>query len=142
MKIPARKAAVAIGIILLGCAVVAVIESSRSSPIGNEGANLGSGATPDDGTDADDTPGKPGGDAATSTESDPPRRGKTEERPSAAELAKQRLERHRRELVDALEKYKKAGMGERHPNVVKATDDLKKFEAEQAAADDGDKAAN
>ncbi|WP_367873583.1 hypothetical protein [Luteolibacter sp. Populi] len=142
MKIPPRKAAVAIGIGLLGCAVVAVIEFSRSSPIENEGSNLGSGAAPDHGTDADDRPGKSGGDAATSTESDPPHRGKTEKRPSDAELANQRMERHRKELVDALEKYKEAGMGERHPNVVKATDDLKKFEVKQAAADEGDKAAN
>ncbi len=133
MRISARNAAAAVGIVLLGCAVVAVLNST-SPPTGKEGVNREAGAGPGAVTTATGTPGQSGGEAATSVEGEPPRRTKGKERPSETVLAQQRLERRRLELVESLGTYRGAGFGERHPNVVKAREDLQKIEAEQTAA--------
>lgn len=113
-------------------AVIALLKSSDSAPQRKEGMG---------GTSSGVAASSAGADALVEKYGDelvgePPRNAKGAERPSEEVLAKRRLERRRLELVDALEKYKKDGFGERYPNVVKATENLKKIEAEQAVAGD------
>jgi hypothetical protein len=72
----------------------------------------------------------------TMVQDDPAWKTKVRERPSAEEQAqkrRERLERRRIEVVETLEQYKATGMGDKHPAVVEATDDLRIIEAEQAA---------
>ena len=143
MKTSARNAAAVLGIGILGCVGVAVIQFTNSSPVGNDGLDTGAGAGPANPTHSDAALGKSGGETATPVESEPAWKTKSKERPSSAELARKRLEKRRIELVEALEKYKEVGLAGKHPTVVKAMEDLKKIEAEQeAVAGDGDKSAN
>ena len=132
MKTPVRKTPLVLGVSLVVCAVIALLKSNHSSTERNEGVGQTAGGMSVNIASADATPGK----SEAEPGSEAPRSTKGAERPSEEVLAKQRRERHRLELVDALDKLKKGGFGERHPNVVKATEELREIEAEQAVAGD------
>ncbi|MES2924845.1 MAG: hypothetical protein V4819_25040 [Verrucomicrobiota bacterium] len=55
-------------------------------------------------------------------------------RPSSEELTRRRLERHRIEIVEGLNRMREAGFGDKHPSILAASENLKKIEAEQAEA--------
>ena len=140
MKSPFRNATVILGILLLGCAVMVLIKTTRSSPNGNEASNHEPAAKPVKATSANGTPANSGEEAATSPEGELTGRTKVRERPVETALDKKRKERNR--IVAELEMYQKSGLAGRHPNVVKATANLQKVDAELAAAGDGAKPAD
>ncbi len=132
MKTPFRKAAPILGVLLLACAVLVMIKSTRSSPDGKEEMSREPTARSGNGTNAGETSGQSGGETAPSPEGEPIGRTKTKERPVETDLDKKRKERHR--LVETLKIYQGQGLGERHPSMVKLMDELKKVEAEITAA--------
>jgi hypothetical protein len=71
------------------------------------------------------------GAQATRVREDPPWKTKFQERLGAEEQAKKRLERRRDAIIKTIEECENAGMGEGHPFVVSATDDLWRILAEQ-----------
>jgi hypothetical protein len=133
MKLSMRKAAAIVGIILLVCAVVALIKSTSSSADGNR---IGKEATgrPADVANAEGRPDKSADEAVTSPEGELIGRTKVRERPVETALDKKRRERQR--LVEDLARCKAGGLGERHPTVVKITGDIKRVEEELTAAGD------
>ena len=129
---------IALAIAILGCAGIALFKSAAPSPT--------SGAVPS---------AKPGGGRATDRVSFPPAKGedpsiedrpagrtKFRERPGPEEIARNRIERRRAELMEELEKYKSSGLGSSHPAIVKTLDELKKIGAPLNVADEDNHPGN
>ena len=77
-----------------------------------------------------------------SIEDRPAGRTKFRERPGPEEIARNRIERRRAELMEELEKYKSSGLGSSHPAIVKTLDELKKIGAPLNVADEDNHPGN
>lgn len=107
--------------------------TAHESAAPRNSASPDSAAVPSQGEVPDST--GPSGEAS-------PAPGKSGIRPGPEELAKRRLEMRRMNAVERLQKLKEAGMGDKHPSVLAASEELQKIEAEQAGSSGGDKASN
>lgn len=114
----------AIGIILIAALIWMILPRDEKS-----GEADRAGETRNAGGKGDDAGAKVNEPAAG--EEEPVSAGKFKERPRPEELAKLRYERKRRELVEEMEKLKKAGLGDVHPAVRSVAQVLEKLEADQ-----------
>ncbi len=132
MKKPARYTTIALGLFLMGCAILIWFTSAEKSPTCNErterSASTGQAKQVSHGrSSVDSTDGTEPSEEIVLTG-----RTKVRERPVETPLDKKRRERAR--LIEELESIKSNGLGERHPMRIKVTADLKKVEDELKAS--------
>ncbi len=139
MKRSVRNTLGILGIVILGSSLVAITLMVNSSPVRNERLGIDSGAGLNDYKDINKVPVQSRDECKASIRSDLTWKTKSKERPNAAELAKDRRERHRVETIEKLEKLRAEGIGERHPDVIQAVDAHMKIEADQNAFGEGGK---
>jgi hypothetical protein len=134
MNKPARNTTIALGILLMGCAILIWFTSAEKPPTGNERTERAAST----GQAKQVSPGRSSVDSTDGTEPSEEivltGRTKVRERPVETPLDKKRRERNR--LIEELESIKSNGLGERHPARIKVTADLKKVEDELKASGD------
>ena len=130
MTKPFRKALIILGIAITAAVILAISTRTNEGPSERK---LAASSNFEPQVSGAIFPKNSAANPAGSTDEPSALRTRPRIRPSSEELARRRLERHRIEIVEGLKTMREAGLGDKHPSILVASEELKKIEAEQAA---------